>query len=187
MSEFVASNGGRVAEVQTVDDGARLTVYATRAYNKKQEGGTTTAYLIDDQVQALREFFLHEAGVWVDAQTGALVIPDRAGHEYVSIFIDGTMYGVHKRDGRYEGAPHLEVAGRYFAAHPEPLPYEDGIYAVSPNVHPYERLIQRRNGKWLHLYRSPGEAETDSVSAEAVARTAHQEGRLTRLVPEVSE
>lgn len=81
-----------------------------------------------------------------------------------------------------------EIAREYFAAHPEPkpLPDVDGIYAVSPQVHPYERLIQRRDGQWLHLRRSASEFENDNISAEVIAQSAVDDGRLTRLVPEVA-
>lgn len=73
--------------------------------------------------QALREFFLHEQGIWVDKPTGALVLLNGGAGEprYVSIFVNGLMYGVSEADGPGTGK-HREVAGRYFAAHPKPKP-----------------------------------------------------------------
>lgn len=75
----------------------------------------------------------------------------------------------------------------YFDAHPEPkpLPTVEGVYAMRPRVHLYERLIMLRGGQWLHLYTSASEF-AEGISAEQVARTAVDEGRLTLLTPEVS-
>ena len=86
----------------------------------------------------------------------------------------------------------VAAARAYFAAHPEPKPWmevPEGVYAMRPDVHLYERLIMFRAGKWHHLYKHPSEAAGDphSEEPEKIAETAFREGRLTRLVAEVSD
>lgn len=107
---------------------------------------------------------------------------------------DGVVKGYSVAEDDYPGDttrphdnPFALVARAYFAAHPEPkpLPTEEGVYAASPRVHPHERLLQLRNGEWIHLRRSASEFESDDCSAEQVAQTAVNEGRLTRLIAEV--
>ena len=72
---------------------------------------------------ALRKFFLHEQGIWVDEPTGALVLLNGGVGKprYVSIFHDGLMYGSHERDNPWIST-HQDIADRFFAAHPEPKP-----------------------------------------------------------------
>lgn len=74
----------------------------------------------------------------------------------------------------------------------DPKPWMDvpeGIYAMRPSFSLDERLILFRRGKWHHLYVHPEDGAVDPYAAEPerIAETAHREGRLTRLVPEVSD
>lgn len=179
MSEkFVASNG---LELDFAPEGHILIP-------------TITTGLGEFTQQALREYFLHEQGVWVDAGTGALVVRlekhDDGDGRAIAIIYEGDFRMRWERiDDTLHDLVWGEIRDRYFAAHPKVQPWmavENGVYAVSPRVHPYERLLQFRGGEWLHLYRGPGEAAAEPHTAEQIAESAYKEGRLTRLVPESS-
>ena len=180
MSEkFVASNGVEVRRI-----GGYGGIWWDKVSPEKEE-------------VALREFFLHERdtelGRWRDPDSPYLVVYPTGEPDIVKVLHEqaGMSWEIKPESKAYSTSTlhDVVVAGRhYFAAHPEPKPWmdvPDGIYAVTPEVHPYERLIQKRNGAWLHLRRSSTEAASDMHSAEWVAKVASNEGRLTRLVPEV--
>lgn len=183
---FTASNG---ITVYVRDGGTVQFQHGTR----KESCGILQVFPHSEWWQALREFFRAEdderLSRWRSSESP----------EWTAIVQDGSnwIYFRHE-DGEREfsvgpegaglnaWAPELKaVAREYFDAHPKdkPLPEVDGIYAVSPRVHPYERLIQRRDGEWIHLRRSAGEFN-ELITAQTIAQSAANEGRLTRLVPE---
>lgn len=148
-----------------------------------------------ERADALREFFQQEK----DAELGRWRWSENP--DYVVYLDNGAAVVVDESDPRrgndriprrYCEDPHgslgwgEDAARAYFQVHPErkSLPEVDGIYAVSPDVHPYERLIQRRDGEWVHLYRSDRPEGMGDITAEYVAQVAVNEGRLTRLVAE---
>lgn len=101
----------------------------TEKFEESQDFRLVRAYLDDgvsEWTDALRKFFLHEQGIWVDEPTGALVLLNEGVGKprYVSIFRNGLMYGSHERDNPWTGTHH-EIADRFFAAHPEPKPWHD--------------------------------------------------------------
>lgn len=109
MNEYTASNGVVVRDYPS-NAGAKAV---------RQEGHFDVPLGVE-AVQALREFFAAELGVWVDPETSALVIldvtcDDQKGR-YVSVFLNGTMHGL------FENGPSVasdvgQIATRYFAAH----------------------------------------------------------------------
>lgn len=152
--------------------------------------GCASVFMADGTALALREFFQHERdeelGRWRWPENPDYVVYPRA--RAVLVLSESTGVTLRAERGQFSAreATVFGAASAYFEAHPErkPPPEIDGIYAVSPNVHPYERLIQRRNGEWIHLRRSASEFETDNISAQSIAQSAVDEGRLTRLVAE---
>lgn len=120
MNTFTASNG---IPVRRASQG-----HLTFSHEFGLDLGVMTGITVA-QEQALREFFLDEAGVWIDEQTGALALLNRqpVDRRYVSIFLNGTMYGVHEPypgDG-FDSTPQQQVAKRFFEAHPERKPWEE--------------------------------------------------------------
>ena len=124
----------------------------TEKFEESQGFRSVRAYLDDcvsDWTDALRKFFLHEQGIWVDKPTGALAILNEGAGEprYVSIFHDGLMYGAHERDNPWTGAHH-EIAHRFFAAHPKPKPKpwhyaQDGeAWAITVGGKEYPAIFQ---------------------------------------------
>lgn len=177
-----------MSEMFTASNGLTLSIYEDGII---WEGGTKPKRYTD----ALREFFLHERDqelgrwrwpedpdyvVYQACDDRVLVVDEETGNSkpfrrFRSVFLNSG----------YNGA-----ARAYFLAHPEPKPWmevPEGVYAVTREVHPYERLLQFRNGEWLHLYRFADGHESDSISAELCAKAAHDEGRLTRLMPVVDD
>ncbi|MBP5800770.1 hypothetical protein J2D78_01605 [Microbacterium maritypicum] len=90
---------------------------------------TPSLYMKDGTALALREFFMHEQGIWIDGESGALALLNHVpiDRRYLSIFMNGTMYGVHEpQPGEgYGSTPQHQVARRFFEAHPERKPWED--------------------------------------------------------------
>lgn len=176
MSEFVASNGARVS----VDKSGNLWL---------SENGHGLGLIEDGDASILREFFRAEE----DERLGRWRWPENP--EYVVYRADDDARVLHEPSGQvwvitrravngatYGGIQDWHRAARvFFDAHPDPLDMPDGIYMVNTTFHPYERLVQRRRGEWLHLYR--GDApQHETHTAEQVARIAAKEGRLTPLV-----
>lgn len=141
MGDFTASNGGHVATVRTAEDGDRLTVHVGQAYNDETRGGTSTAYLIDAQVHALREYFQHER----DTELGRWRWPENPDHVvYPPEQVEGGDGGVwvlcESDPGsiRYASpgpeawpsneAYYARAARAYFDAHPEPKPWHDARF-----------------------------------------------------------
>ena len=129
----------------------------TEKFEESQGFRSVRAYLDDcvsDWTDALRKFFLHEQGIWVDEPTGALAILNEGVGKprYVSIFHDGLMYGAHERDNPWTGTHH-EIADRFFAAHPEPKPWHDAkpgeVWVIVTENVAKEVAVQRTpNGLW---------------------------------------
>jgi hypothetical protein len=77
--------------------------------------------------EALTEFFLHQAGLWVDPVTGSLVIrrknADDSDGRAIAVIMNGVMHFVWDHcDNR---ADLQEIKERYFEAHPERKPWHD--------------------------------------------------------------
>ena len=135
METFIAENGGTVRVIQTATDGERTVVSVPRAYNL-EEGGSSTAHLIDDQVGALREFFLaerdQELGRW-RSNIHPDVVAYPLSEDLVRVFteVTGNALGVSRgeRDSWSEPGEQVEmlnsVGDEYFAAHPAPKPWHD--------------------------------------------------------------
>lgn len=141
MTEYTASNGGTIR----VEIGGRTTVTDNTRERLCDVAETIsrTAYLNEAQSSALREFFLHEQGIWIDGETGALALLNRApvDRRYLSVFLDGIMYGVHEpRPGRgFGSAPAAQVAQRFFEAHPERKSWHEAkpgeVWVLTTNQH----------------------------------------------------
>lgn len=104
--------------------------------------GTEVSYR-GEVTKALREFFLHEAGVWVDAETGALVIrrtrTNPEGGRNATVFLDEAFLQIWEHVEPLK--PDLAaIAARYFAAHPERKPWHDAkegeVWAVTTRTGP---------------------------------------------------
>ncbi|QPE05285.1 hypothetical protein IT882_04230 [Microbacterium schleiferi] len=178
MNDFTASNGIGVE----INDEEQI-VFAV------PNRPTSPVWMKPDERVALREFFRAEE----DERLGRWRWPENP--EYVVYRADDDARVLHEPSGQvwvitrravngatYGGIQDWHRAARaFFDAHPDPLDMPDGIYMVNKTFHPYERLVQRRRGKWLHLYR--GDApQHETHTAEQVARIAAKEGRLTPLV-----
>lgn len=193
MSEtFKASNGVPVRRTNT----GTLSFARTSSLDL----GTLTGISIS-QEEALREFFQHERdqelGRWRWPENPDMVVQADKGGERAWVVnerhqhITGCVWRVDV-DCSTAHSQVVAAARAYFAAHPVPKPWmevPEGVYAMRPDVHLYERLIMFRGGKWHHLYKSPSEAVGDphSEEPEKVAEITFREGRLTRLVAEVSD
>lgn len=144
-------------------------------------------------VDALREFFQYERdqelGRWRWPKNPDVVVyASNVDENRVRALSELTGQSEWSQRGSESNDWYDRAARAYFAAHPEPKPWmevTEGVYAVTPQAHTYERLLLFRNGEWLHLYKSPNEGECDPHTAEWVAKIAYMEGRLTRMVPEV--
>lgn len=193
MNDFTASNGviirehpGAVGVRRSAEDLAPVPV---PGFNRPER---TQTYLDPRQWEAIAEAVQAETderlGRWRWPKNPDYVVypcPVRTRVRVLRETGTGDLEWVDKGDGRsYE---FVHAARAYFDAHPEPkpLPTVEGVYAMHPQVHLYERLIMLRGGKWLHLHTSASQF-ADGPTAEQIARTAVDEGRLTLLVPEVS-
>ena len=180
MEEFTASNG--------------LMLVPHRDGSVRWEAGFSPKVV----TAALREFFLHERdqelGRWRERPSCTTVVypngADDLGNRCVIVLYEPTAGVTAVYENNIPGNLYGDAARNYFSAHPELKPWMDvaeGVYAVTPHAHPRERLIMFRDGAWLHLYKSPTEHQGELHTAEWIAKVAHKEGRLTRLVPEVSD
>lgn len=119
MNEYTASNGVTVYHGGVTEPLGGIRI---------QESDRCRVMLSGRNTQALREFFAAELGVWVDPETSALVIADSKGDphngRYVSVYLDGQMFGLFEKGDRTSEREEL-VTDRYFAAHPEPKPWHD--------------------------------------------------------------
>ncbi|MCC4266279.1 hypothetical protein [Microbacterium schleiferi] len=185
MNDFTASNG---IGVEINDEEQIVFAVGNRPI--------TPIWTNSSELKALREFFRAEEderlGRWRYPENPDYVVylrPD--GQVMVLVESSGqTVYryrgeadelrDMRSRDGK-DIMPATRAAEAYFDAHPEPLDMPDGIYMVNKTFHPYERLVQRRRGEWLHLYRGYA-PQHETHTAEQVARIAAKEGRLTPLV-----
>lgn len=201
MTEYTASNGITV-KVATDRISGNVYLVGSSPLFGAPDNRVTEATASAEGIDALRGFFQAER----DAELGRwrwpenpdyVVYPPIRDREKIAVVNEATgNQAQYSRNSPTFAGPiwtaggpisdWTRVARAYFDAHPndKPLPDVDGIYAVSPRVHPYERLIQRRNGEWIHLRRSAGEFN-ELVTAQTIAQSAANEGRLTRLVPEV--
>ncbi len=137
MEKFTASNGATVEEIETGSDGTRLLVWAPYPYNDvERSGGSTTAYLIDDQRDALREFFQAERdaelGRWRHPElTDFVVYPDEDDMNTIRVMFEpGGGISDYKRewiDGVTDpdGWNIARVVRDYFDAHPVRKPWEN--------------------------------------------------------------
>ena len=89
-------------------------------------------YLIQSQYEAARAFFQAERdeqlGRWRDPESPNLVCYPVAGDldtVWVLNEVDGLAYMRERNQAFYAGNKFSEVARRYFAAHPEPKPWEE--------------------------------------------------------------
>lgn len=188
METFEASNGVPVRRTTTG------TLSFTR--NGSLDLGALTG-ISASQEEALREFFQHERdkelGRWRSKVNPEWVGYENGPDEAVLIHeLSGVVHDI-KRGNVFPNSTLLaSVSTEYFAAHREPKPWmevPEGVYAMRPDVHLYERLIMLRGGKWHHLYKHPSDGSGDphSDKPEKIAEAAFREGRLTRLVAEVSD
>lgn len=128
MSEpFVASNGVSIAV-----DAKDVISWSAEHGSGGTIGNPGQGLLSKGMVcTALREFFLHEAGLWRDEETGAIVIRlpkrDDADGPAVTILLDGELSPLMWGDmpDRARVAPWHGILPRYFAACPEPKPWYD--------------------------------------------------------------
>lgn len=82
-------------------------------------------HLNKHDMDALREYILHELGIWQDPETGAIVLREGGRDD-----TDGRCITVHKggvAERHWEGVhtsirERAEIKARYFAAHPKPAP-----------------------------------------------------------------
>lgn len=194
MSEkFTSSNGGTVEMLGN----RRMIVTDMNAYQLSESASVKShsSWLDPAQIETLREFFQHERdqelGQWRSAIDPGWTAVENG--RYVQFRHDDCKraFSLDRNAPDFNGwSPALrEIGHEWFAAHPEPKPWmllPEGVYAISPQVHPYERLLQFRDGNWLHLYRGPADGAAEPHTAEWCAEKAHKDGRLTRLVPEAA-
>lgn len=179
MNAFTASNG---ITVFVRDGGTVQFQHGTR----EESCGILQLMPHSEWWQALREYFRAEEderlGRWrfneniTARRDGNLLhVTDHSTGKYSTYVVSSrSRYSI----GDY-GLDH--VARAYFESHPDPLDVPDGVYMVSKTWHPYERLVQRRKGKWHHLYRDD-KPQHETHTAEEIARIAASEDRLTPLV-----
>lgn len=126
MTAFTASNG-----IEITPKGDRLALRITLAM-----GGTLDQLFPAREVTALREYFQHERdqelGRWRDTENPNMVVyPDTDLDEMILVLNETTGQGGYWTRG--SGSAPLEdddrewkrAAYRYFAAHPEPKPWEN--------------------------------------------------------------
>lgn len=120
---FTASNG-----LQVQYDNDEVMRYKREVY----DWGIPAPFKQGSPVDAaLKEFYLHQVGAWVDPETGALVIrtPEEDEEDYgrsvVSILKGKTT--IHWEYMYSYLAKHREIKERYFATHPKPemKPWQD--------------------------------------------------------------
>ncbi|WP_300733724.1 hypothetical protein [Pseudomonas sp.] len=151
-TEFKASNGRVIessyggAEVRIFDNGVNM----LNDWN----------HLSDSDQLALREYFLHELGVWVDGESGAVVMrlsgsDTTANGRCIGIRLLGAFFTI------WEHGPHGEqaadIAARYFEAHPELKPWEDAApgdaweltYRIGSSDMETAAAIRTEAGGWL--------------------------------------
>lgn len=148
----------------------------TEKFEESQGFRSVRAYLDDgvsEWTDALRKFFLHEQGIWVDEPTGALAILNEGVGKprYVSIFVDGLMYGLHEI-GQFGSKKHRDIADRFFAAHPKPKPWHDAkpgeVWAIVTDNVAEEVAVQRTpNGLWQFC---DGVVRDDELPIESARR-----------------
>ncbi|MBK7556241.1 MAG: hypothetical protein IPI55_17075 [Flavobacteriales bacterium] len=196
--KFVASNGVIVDQVPTTI-GNRFVVQDVNPAQREGSRILSRSNWLDPRdADALREFFQQERdlelGRWRWPENPDYVVyHGNSGSDAVWVHNereDGAIQSSARNSGDAGETDYFAATRAYFAAHPEPKPWmevPDGVYAVSAQVHPRERLLQKRDGEWLYLYRSDRMSPVEVMSAESVAKIALSEKRLTRLTPEVTK
>lgn len=179
--KFTASNG---VEVEFDDERGRF-----RFTEGDKAHDVWTDHAMND---ALREYFLHEQGVWRDLETGALVVrtPWKDDHDGRAVAIIGEGILASGRWEKLSGGPTIDgIKGRYFAAHSEPKAWHDAVEGEVWELE-VEGVDDRINGKNVWTVRRHTRPDgtifrpvkTCSVDFIGVKATAIKSGR--RIYPE---
>lgn len=112
----------------TASDGVTLVEPDNTGGYRVGRDGRSWACIAEEWAGALREFFLHEAGIWVDPETEGLVfrnpgMDDKDGR-CVTIRYGDNDYTAWERVPCGHGVVDA-IAERYFATHPLPKPWHD--------------------------------------------------------------
>lgn len=117
-----------MTETFTASDGVTLVQEQRGGQLGVGRGGQSWAGISSEFVPALREFSLHEAGIWVDPETGAHVYrraheDDRDGRCVLVVTPDDSIRVWEKLSAAGDGPS--AIAARYFAAHPVQKAWHD--------------------------------------------------------------
>jgi len=117
-----------------------------------------------------------------DIRKGDLIRWERI--EYSAVRANAVEYTAERDRDSYGHPMHASWFLLYRPNTPIMLPVAPGFYTVSPDAHPYERILVLRGKGWHHLFTPPlCAAEVDRFTPEEIARSAAKDGGLTRLEP----